>query len=158
MAYERHNWACGETITEAKMNNIEDGIEEALECCGGGGDFSPLIVDIDIHPSMATCPSPISSANKTFNEIAEAWLSGKRVLFKYDPNDAKGETPAIAEYFPVVGISLPPTSRSDGIVWVADNSAMTVENVYSNTTEVLPVYGYRGLSDDYVSYPSNCAG
>ena len=38
MAYEKHTWACGETITEAKLNNIEDGIEEALECCEGGGD------------------------------------------------------------------------------------------------------------------------
>ena len=36
MAYVRHDWVCGETITEQKMNNIEDGIEEALECCSGG--------------------------------------------------------------------------------------------------------------------------
>ena len=37
MTYTRHNWACGEAITRDKLNNIEDGIEEALECCGSGG-------------------------------------------------------------------------------------------------------------------------
>lgn len=36
MAYEKHTWVCGETITAEKLNNIEEGIEEALACCGGG--------------------------------------------------------------------------------------------------------------------------
>ena len=31
MAYERHEWQCGETVTADKMNNLEDGIEEALD-------------------------------------------------------------------------------------------------------------------------------
>lgn len=30
MAYERHTWVDGETITDTKLNNIEDGIEEAM--------------------------------------------------------------------------------------------------------------------------------
>ena len=34
MAYTRHNWQCNETITANLLNNIEDGVEEALECCG----------------------------------------------------------------------------------------------------------------------------
>lgn len=37
MAYERHNWQCGETVTAELLNNIEDGIAEALDCCSGGG-------------------------------------------------------------------------------------------------------------------------
>lgn len=36
MAYERTNWTCETSITPERMNNIEDGIEEALECCNGG--------------------------------------------------------------------------------------------------------------------------
>lgn len=35
MAYEKHTWECGEKITADKMNNLENGIEEAL--AGGGG-------------------------------------------------------------------------------------------------------------------------
>ena len=35
MAYSRNTWVCGDVISAQKLNNIEDGIEEALECCGG---------------------------------------------------------------------------------------------------------------------------
>lgn len=38
MAYEPKTWVCGETITADGLNNIEDGIQEALECCESGGD------------------------------------------------------------------------------------------------------------------------
>lgn len=38
MAYEKHTWECGESITADLMNNIEDGIEEALEA-------SPVLSD-----------------------------------------------------------------------------------------------------------------
>lgn len=36
MAYEPNNWACGDTITAEKLNNLESGVQEALGCCGGG--------------------------------------------------------------------------------------------------------------------------
>lgn len=36
MAYEKQTWQCGDIVTAEKLNNIEDGIEEALACCGGG--------------------------------------------------------------------------------------------------------------------------
>ena len=38
MAYEQHEWVNGETITAAKMNNIEEGIAEAAQSGGGGYD------------------------------------------------------------------------------------------------------------------------
>ena len=34
MAYEKKTWVCGETITADGLNNIENGIEDALDCCG----------------------------------------------------------------------------------------------------------------------------
>lgn len=37
MAYVKHTWECGEAITDDKLNNIEDGIEEAMSSGGGGG-------------------------------------------------------------------------------------------------------------------------
>lgn len=33
MAYEKKTWVCGETITADGLNNIENGIEEAFDCC-----------------------------------------------------------------------------------------------------------------------------
>lgn len=35
MSYEKHNWTDNETITAAKLNNIEGGIEEAAQSGGG---------------------------------------------------------------------------------------------------------------------------
>lgn len=37
MSYTKHTWECGETITADKMNNLENGIDEALDCCGSSG-------------------------------------------------------------------------------------------------------------------------
>lgn len=34
MSYQRHIWVKGEGITVARLNNIEDGIEEALQQSG----------------------------------------------------------------------------------------------------------------------------
>ena len=36
MAYEPKTWECGETITADALNNLEEGVQEALECCSGG--------------------------------------------------------------------------------------------------------------------------
>ena len=33
MAYTPKTWTCGETITDAGLNNIEQGVQEALGCC-----------------------------------------------------------------------------------------------------------------------------
>lgn len=37
MAYIPTEWECGDVVTAEKLNNIEEGIQEALECCSGGG-------------------------------------------------------------------------------------------------------------------------
>lgn len=47
MAYEKHSWSCGENITADKMNNLENGIEEALDCCGGTDDIVRLHIRYD---------------------------------------------------------------------------------------------------------------
>lgn len=56
MAYEKHIWDCGETITEVKMNNIENGIEEALECCNSGG--KDLVVRVMYDTDTTTDSDP----------------------------------------------------------------------------------------------------
>ena len=33
--FVKKTWACDDTITADELNRMEDGIEEAVECCGG---------------------------------------------------------------------------------------------------------------------------
>lgn len=80
MAYVRHNWTCGEVINDTRMNNIEDGIEEALN--GGGG----LVITVD-HTGQATedqCPGggTVFYTNTTWQEVYDAMHSQKVVTFE----------------------------------------------------------------------------
>lgn len=59
MAYERHTWKCGETITAELLNNIEDGIEEALACCGGGDTYTVTFKAVE-YGEVKDVLSPIS--------------------------------------------------------------------------------------------------
>lgn len=34
--FVKKTWACGDSITADELNRMENGIEEAVECCGGG--------------------------------------------------------------------------------------------------------------------------
>ena len=40
MAFIKKDWKCGDTITADELNRMEDGIEEAVECCEGSGGTS----------------------------------------------------------------------------------------------------------------------
>lgn len=71
MAYTPKNWVCGETITNVGLNNIEEGIQEALDCCSGG-----IFVANSVYASEAT------TLDKTFTEISNA-LKSKTPSFVY---------------------------------------------------------------------------
>lgn len=104
MAYERHTWACGETITEQKMNNIEDGIEEALECCGGsGGDITPIIFETEESYSEGTYLLTIQANSE---DIYAAMQTGRKVYARIvtdpsslTPNTALQEVVMARAYF-----------------------------------------------------------
>lgn len=85
MAYTPNTWATGDTITAAKLNNMEQGIASA-----GGGI---LVVDIDAETDSLT---------KTWQEISDAGMSFLRTVtgsgyFKLYPMSLIGNTPS--EYF-----------------------------------------------------------
>lgn len=73
MSYTRHNWDCGEVVTNEKLNNIEDGIQEALACCGGG-DAEIFWVDANHNDGF--------NVNKTFAEIEQAIADGQLVILR----------------------------------------------------------------------------
>lgn len=47
MAYSPKTWVCGETITADGLNNIEEGVQEALECCEDKG-FECTVTEVTV--------------------------------------------------------------------------------------------------------------
>jgi hypothetical protein len=60
MSYTKHTWVDGELVTAAKMNNIENGIEEASS--GGGSGGGVLVVHQDTDGKL----------DKTWQEIHDS--------------------------------------------------------------------------------------
>lgn len=68
MSYTPTQWQTGDTITAEKLNNMESGIENANE---------PFIVTL-----TPTAADMSGTMDKTVGEIYEAWMAGKRIVFK----------------------------------------------------------------------------
>ncbi len=66
MSYTKHEWVTNETITAAKMNNIEDGIEEAAQSGGGGLDGIITIY----HDNNSTHDYVLVIESGTFSALA----------------------------------------------------------------------------------------
>jgi hypothetical protein len=82
MSYTPHTWAAGDTVTSARLNALEQGIDE-------WDDLAPLIVN-----------KQSSTLDKTVGEILEAFLSGSKVIIKiYKDNNT-------TEYRPITKIIL----------------------------------------------------
>lgn len=69
MPYVEHTWTNGETITAAKMNNIEEGIAEAAQ---SGGSGAVIIIDDG------------TALDKTYAEIYDLIHSGTPCYIKYN--------------------------------------------------------------------------
>lgn len=72
MAYTPKQWVCGETITADGLNNIEEGIQEALEV-----DHPVLVIDALIRQSGSDW---VVETEATLEEIGNAWENGKAVF------------------------------------------------------------------------------
>lgn len=64
MSYVKHTWVNNEVISASKLNNIEDGIEEASQSGGG-------VVIVTLENGYL---------DKNFNELKAAFMSGKEVI------------------------------------------------------------------------------
>lgn len=65
MAYTPKQWVCGETITADGLNNIEEGVQEALECCGDKG-FECTESQVTVFEGSLTTTSMGSFSGTTF--------------------------------------------------------------------------------------------
>ena len=70
MAYEPKEWVCGETITADGLNNLEEGIQEALDCCGGGAMI------VGVSEEICEGDQVRMVLDKTWNEIKTAYDNG----------------------------------------------------------------------------------
>ena len=85
MAYTRHYWECNEVVTASALNNLESGVEEALECCGSGGGgeetVSPVLA---IYEEVE---SNVHTLDKTWQEIYDAMSDGILCFVVYEGED-----------------------------------------------------------------------
>lgn len=81
MAYERHEWICGETITADLLNNLEEGVEEALGCCGQGDTliFTATGESVPCPLDPSTTGTKLTYSH-SWQEIYDALAAGKRVV------------------------------------------------------------------------------
>ena len=84
MSYKRRTWQNGEAITEEKLNNIEDGIEEAMKSGGGTGGAKEVHVRISCPPLLCGCNYLNFTASK--NEME---LITRRVIKELEGDSAK---------------------------------------------------------------------
>ena len=77
MSYTTHEWVDGETITAAKLNNIEEGIGEASQQGGGGSMAIGYTWDGQGYITL----------DKTVQEIIDAMTSGVACFVAFDLED-----------------------------------------------------------------------
>lgn len=103
MAYTPKTWQCGETITADGLNNIEDGIQEALECCGGG------TIVFTVTREEVPCPlDPSNTAlqytySHSWQELYDALGQGKLVLNPYVDSGENGVDIVMGAYIDGLG-------------------------------------------------------
>ena len=77
MSYTKHTWASGDVVTAAKLNNLEDGVSEALAGGGGGGDM--FVVNVTATP---TDDVGYNFATETaYADVLAAFEAGKVVMY-----------------------------------------------------------------------------
>lgn len=137
MPYVEHTWTNGETITAAKMNNIEEGIAEAAQSGGGGA----LIVNSSYSSAVGNYV-----LDKTAQEIYDALLSGTPVYIKFQYGVLDTDYIGTLYIAPVVKIYN--YDYTNVIRVVAAKPVMAV--VENNQQYFVPgclIYGANGLND-----------
>lgn len=80
MAYEKHEWVNNETITASKLNNIEDGIEEAAQSGGGGNPIIHFIAHSGVSNASWLGSWRLAQKNGTKYEVVNNWVTPLYVI------------------------------------------------------------------------------
>ena len=138
MSYEQHEWTTGETITAAKMNNIEDGIAEAAQSGGGGNPIMHFIAHSGVSSASWLGSWRLAQKNGTKYEVVYDWQSPLYVIA-----GAFG-----GEYY---GVSPYPVPQIDGLylVLVLDTSYVWIDistdgNISESVVVTVSGYDYDG--------------
>ena len=123
MSYTKQTWTNGETITDTKLNHMEDGIESA----GGGGTFIvEKAYDAQLNGDVL---------NKTWAEIKNAYDNGSMILI-HGSLDIEGALSWYAN--PVVEIGHNPNGQNYYVL--AFNSSMPSDQQPVYTTDNINGY------------------
>lgn len=140
MSYTPHTWVNNETITAAKLNNIEEGVQEAAQSGGGA-----LIVNSSWSDDISNYV-----LDKTVQEIYDALLSGTPAYIKFQYGVLDTAYSGTLYLAPVVKIYN--YDYTNVIRVVAAKPAMAF--VQSNSDLAVPgclIYNANGLND-YPAY------
>ena len=88
MSYTPHTWVNNETITAAKLNNIEDGVQEAAQSGGGGYDAEFTIY----HSNNSSDPYVLTRVSGDFATLKAMYDNGSAPIFLVRVNDNMGYT------------------------------------------------------------------
>lgn len=149
MAYTEHEWVNGETITAAKMNNIEEGIAEAAQSGGGGYD---LVIRTSKHIAESLSDADLELVSGTWAEAMAKVKAGEPITamcyWYYYNNDS--------EYgyfkFPLLGITADEGYHDCIEVWFLKSEVPSVTVRNATDTDGVTIYGTtRTYSHFYIT-------
>lgn len=136
MSYTPHTWTTNETITAAKLNNIEDGVQEAAQSGGGA-----LIVNSSWSDDVSN-----DVLDKTVQEIYDALLSGTPVYIKFQYGVLDTDFSGTLYLAPVVKIYNYDYTNVIRVV-AAKPTMAVVQNILNVAVPGCLIYGANGLND-----------
>ena len=118
MSYSKTTWASGDVVTAAKLNNLEDGVSEALAGGGGGtggGDVFVVPVTATMDGGTIAFVTDVSLA-----DVKAALTAGKLVIYRFDAGDGVGMSVFLANAEAYIAIYYYYESEIDVIYHTAD--------------------------------------
>ena len=138
MAYVEHEWVNGETITAAKMNNIEEGIAEAAQSGGG--------YDLVIRTSTPLSYGSLSDADLEL--VSGTWADAMAKVKAGEPITAMcycyryyNDSEYYYTKYPSLGITADEGYHDCIEVWFLKGEVPSVMVRSSSGTESVTIYG-----------------
>lgn len=134
MSYAATNWATGDVITAEKLNNIENGIENASDSV-----FMVTITYFSVAENTFKC-------DKTWNEVKEAYENKKRIIFQRKTSG--DDNTAFFKFYKVISAI---RERVTGAItslsfnnWDASGTSITIEKLSMSSNDAsLERYVYK---------------